>query len=468
MSSSTEMMKSSVILMTGLAFSFGLVLGLLVQLPGVSSPHNERLRRDIHVMRRGEETVAVSDGDQLRLLEKPQNHSGDLTRKNSINEDVHKLHSEIQNTFDDIKELKPPVEKKKQSSQDQVYVSSVVVSTRKSSNEESVIAPEREVFDDFPVIENGMFWSQELEALHPAGFKLSDVSEWRTQVTSFHVDDLQEGCGRMQNRLVIYSDGKKACARYRINSDQMQGEVYSFYLAQALNIHNVAPPVLTYADAQSPQWSSVQPQLNSAEWSSQKVVVLTPFLEQLSSVYIPQELRSSKTELQPGTTLVKGRNSSDLVELMQWSDLVIFDYLTANLDRVVNNMYNQQWNDRMMDSPAHNLLSLLTPEDTPNKLLVFLDNESGLFHGYRLLDKYASYHKQLLSSVCVFRKATVEAVRHYHESGDIVEEVMNLYKTWEPLSSGLPQIPSSTANILRSRLRDVYTQIQTCKNRYSR
>jgi hypothetical protein len=32
-----------------------------------------------------------------------------------------------------------------------------------------------------------------------------------------------DGCGRMQNRMLTFRDASKACARYRLNIDQMQG-----------------------------------------------------------------------------------------------------------------------------------------------------------------------------------------------------------------------------------------------------
>ena len=484
-------MRSSVLLMTGLAFTFGLIIGLLLQLPGVSSPlrslQNIRVKRDVvHLTRDDEGTTAVYDGDQLRTIDNHQNNSGDLL-SSGITNAVEKLHTDIQQIYDSIEAIKSS----NKHPEDDLGIPPAPVSVSVTLNlghhpqendgsdtPESTIV-EHPLSDISSVISDNIYWSDSMEDLYPKGFTAANVSTWRQLIQEKNITDIREGCGRMQNRIIHYEDGSKACARYRINVDQIQGEVYSFYLAQGLGIHNLPPPVLAYADPKQSQWSTVQPQINSAEWSSERVVVMTPWLEDLSSVYIPRELRSADGVLAGTNDILVDRTANDMVALMQWSDLVIFDYLTANLDRVVNNMYNQQWNDQMMNSPTHNLLSIPQMEsqvgdsDSSSKrskgqdLLVFLDNESGLFHGYRLLDKYAPYHTSLLDSVCIFRKSTVEAVRRLHEDGDVVKELMEIYREHEPLHNGLPQLPTNTANVLRTRLRDVYTHIEKCQARYN-
>ena len=44
------------------------------------------------------------------------------------------------------------------------------------------------------------------------------------------------------------------------------------------------------------------------------------------------------------------------VFLATWSDMIIFDYITGNLDRLVNHMYNLHASDKnALSLPIHNL-----------------------------------------------------------------------------------------------------------------
>ena len=64
---------------------------------------------------------------------------------------------------------------------------------------------------------------------------------------------VEKGCGRMKNRLLHLEGGGRVCCRYRQNQDQIQGEVFSFYLSRAIGqfessstiFHNISIPCLT-------------------------------------------------------------------------------------------------------------------------------------------------------------------------------------------------------------------------------
>lgn len=161
----------------------------------------------------------------------------------------------------------------------------------------------------------------------------------------------------------------------------------------------------------------------------------------------------SKDEATPGM----------LTELAQWSDLILFDYLTANLDRVVNNLYNLQWNPAMMDAPAHNLAR------EPNSgLLIFFDNESGLLHGYRLLGKYEAYHGALLQSLCVFRRSTADVIKRLHRNRDVGTLLQERFDVSDPeFRDFLPSLPDKSIKILNERIDRVHEQITHCERQYA-
>ena len=309
---------------------------------------------------------------------------------------------------------------------------------------------------------NGIYWSPEAEMMVPESITEEETKAWRHKVNTQTVAAMKQGCGRQQNRLVQLSDGSIACARYRINRDQIQGEVFSYYLARLLGIQNVPPPVLALPDPSDPRWSPVLDELISAQWNSDRVVVLTPWVENLNPVFIPEELRPASRRLHPDPISTENRKPADIGELVQWSDLIILDYLTANVDRAVNNLYNLQWNSDMMSAPAHNLEKV--GQHGP---LIFLDNESGLFHSYRLLDKYSEYQESFLKALCVFRQSTADAIKTLAKEGQIGNKLAGIFTEQEPLHTHLPLPRATNMAILQTRLQNVAKQIEYCDKLYT-
>ncbi|CAH0391869.1 unnamed protein product [Bemisia tabaci] len=305
---------------------------------------------------------------------------------------------------------------------------------------------------------DGVYWNQEVEKALPSGYSQKDATRWRKYVRTSSVVKMEEGCGRMQNRLLIFKDGTRACSRYRQNTDQIQGEIFSFFLGRILGLKNLTPSTLAVVKARSSLWSKVKSQASLAQWHEDRPVVVTMYLPALEPAYIPSPLRSVNKRLHPND--VDGP-MPDIVELAQWSDLIVFDYLTANLDRVVNNMYNLQWNPGMMNASAHNLA-----KNADTGLLVFLDNESGLLHGYRLLSKYESYHSVLLDALCVFRKPTIDALTKLKTDGN-VGYLLNELSFDELDREALPTLPEKSIRILNSRIERVLNHVAWCEKQYA-
>ena len=422
----TVMARRDVLAMGGIAFSAGLLLGLLLHLPGVSfNRHHNEART-------------------------PENPTADI--------DVARLASARPLTTSKVNATT------RLSGNNQPYVG-LFRQTRFNNRENP---GNKQLGDDARgtsdldlsrIIVDGIFWSREIETNAPDGFSDDDLAKWRRKTEATRVVSLDAGCGMMQNRHIVFDDSMRACARYRINVDQIQGDIFSFYLSRLLGMRNVPPSVLATADGGRHQWSSVDRQLVAAQWNPTRAFVVIPWVTGLAPAFIPPNLRPENRTLHPTTAALRNKTRHELVDLMQWTDLIIFDYLTANVDRVVNNMFNHQWNDHMMDRPAHNL-------HHSSGLLVFLDNESGLFHSYRLLDKYAHYHNSLLSSVCVFRRSVAERVRTLYREGDIGTRLVALFEKHEPLHRKIPTIPLENMQILHRRLGDVYRQIEQCQHTF--
>ena len=309
---------------------------------------------------------------------------------------------------------------------------------------------------------NGIIWPDELVKKCPSAISITDQNSWKNKVQTSAILKIEEGCGNMQNRLITFKDSTKACVRYRLNSDLMQGEIYSYYLSRLLNIGYTTPTTLHMVDFTNHQWSRVQTDISNARWSDSKPLIFTQWIDNLEPVFMPIELRTLNVGIHADHDLLKGKSLSELCDLVQWSDLIVFDYMSANLDRVVNNMFNLKWNDKMMDKPIHNL-----EKSSHNGAFVFLDNESGLFHGYRLLDSHDQYHRKLLQSICVFRPETVRIIEKLYKDRNIGSRLVDLYISEEKYQNMLPRISAKSLDILQKRLDDVYRHIQSCKQFYS-
>ncbi|KAJ8929406.1 hypothetical protein NQ314_017906 [Rhamnusium bicolor] len=334
---------------------------------------------------------------------------------------------------------------------------------------ESFIPQEK---SDENLVENGIYWGRQIEQSLPEGYKDKKHDIWGDYVKKAVAIKMENGCGRMQNRLVTFQDGLKGCVRYRQNTDQIQGELFSFYLAKILNLPNLAPSAVSVVDLRQPLWQNLRNEIASAQWNSNRPIVLTQFISNLNSANIPGVFKPIERHLNKNDVLNMTKNEvleendmvKNFVELAQWSDLIIFDYLTANLDRIVNNLYNYQWNANIMDAPAHNLA-----KKSDSDLLVFLDNESGLLHGYRLLKKYEIYHSILLENLCMFRKQTADIIRKLKTNGNIGNLLREMFdrQNSDSIKDILPTIPDKSVKILNERIDKVYNQISKCESIFS-
>ncbi|XP_071494537.1 four-jointed box protein 1-like [Diadema antillarum] len=310
-----------------------------------------------------------------------------------------------------------------------------------------------------------ILWGDYVENLLPDKVSDSEVSAWSFDVRGRQIRQLLPGCGRGKNRLAILDNGDKLCCRYRQNFDQIQGEILSFHLSRLLSIDNLPLAVLLRFSKENDQWEMVRQNASRAGWEDQKIIVATKWVSDLEPAYMPLELRAPNQTFGPvqleehSSEFDQKDNRDHLTKLAQWSDLVVFDYVTANLDRTINSLVNLQWNKHMLEQPVHNV-----EYSVSSNRLTFLDNESGMLHGYRMLSRYGHYLDQVLNSVCVFRLQTVRGlhtVLSSENSGwDLLQAALN---SEEPLYEYLPSFPPKFREILQRRLLSVASHISSCQ-----
>ena len=101
------------------------------------------------------------------------------------------------------------------------------------------------------IVEDGIFWSTEVEAAVPPGPSDQQVLIQIQELRDRKVKSLESPnwlhCGRQKNRFIHFEDGSNACARYRgaDHVEFIQGELMAFYLARLLGISNTPAVILS-------------------------------------------------------------------------------------------------------------------------------------------------------------------------------------------------------------------------------
>lgn len=235
------------------------------------------------------------------------------------------------------------------------------------------------------------------------------------------------------------------------------GDVYSFALSRLLGMHHVPSTILT--DLSSRQWQVVSPHALNNRTELFPFALLTEWINDLDEAYVPHVLMRSEEKIQAGDNLAN-LSSDDIRDLIQWTDMLIFDYLTVNTDRMINLLYNKHWNARIVEHPVHNL------HKDKEGLLIFIDNESGMIKGQQLfLDTRKDYHSlynRLLNRTCVFRRRTVERIRGLSRSQGVGKQLNDTLKHMDPLAEELGSLAKKYTDGLQSRIDHVYSYMKSC------
>ena len=227
------------------------------------------------------------------------------------------------------------------------------------------------------------------------------------------VVSLETGCGRMKNRLATLEDGTRVCVRYRENGNQLRGDLYAYHFNRQLGMWNVPPTVAVKLDLTGKQWKNVSQAAMKAGWKNGISIIVSQVVEGLQEEYFPPELLASSAS-RPLT--VQSASSPSAKRLMEWTDMILFDYIIGHNDRLFNALLNSKWNSHMMEKPVHNLKKMGSTSD-----LVLLDNESGFDFGYVAAEQKEEYRLlqiAFLERICMFRRPTISSLRKLGRDGD--------------------------------------------------
>lgn len=289
--------------------------------------------------------------------------------------------------------------------------------------------------------------------------RFSEESERQFFLKARHsrVVSLKQKCGRMKNRMAVFEDGTKACCRYRENPNELRGELYMYYLSKVLGTWNVPPAVLVRLNFSSEQWMDVVNVARASGWLNGHHLVMTMYVEQLEPEYLPEQLKVKNSSLMPSlfTTLPKVKRE----KLLQWSDLIVMDYLTGHSDRLFCNLINLQWTPSMLERPIHNLA-----RSTDTNTLVLFDNESAFWIGYGIArhnHKYYHLQKEFLLRLCVFKQSTLHALQTMSVNPATI--IKGSFRSSDPVGfTELGKLPTRAWEEFHSRLHHLLLWVDDC------
>lgn len=106
--------------------------------------------------------------------------------------------------------------------------------------------------------------------------------------------------------------------------------------------------------------------------------------------------------------------------------------------------------------------------------LWFLDNESSFLDAYSLLykdnvngNRFQRFHRDMLQSLCIFRKKTIDRLFALKKSVDPAQLLLEFVNVNEPLFDKLPTIHENSIfrQHFQDRIEEVWNWIQQCQLR---
>lgn len=310
----------------------------------------------------------------------------------------------------------------------------------------------------YGIVHEGVTWDPTIVQSIPQVFSAEGDKDFIDKAHRLRIINITKGCSDYEKRMLILEDGTKVCSKHRVNYQQLQSELYSFHLSRILNIYNIPPAVLVKVDYTTAQWQDVIGDATKAGLRQGMVVVLTQYIDNFLPTYIPDLLQVKSDILLPTNTSFKTTSERKIHQLIQWTNLIVFDFITANSDRVMNALANMQWNPRVISMPVHNLY------ETAQGSIIFIDNESGFWLGYKLAsesENHRKLQKSYITKICIVDGSVLHAIEELLDTG--CDMLRKRVVEHDPESCRfIPMIKTNIIDELENRLTFTITSINSC------
>ena len=149
--------------------------------------------------------------------------------------------------------------------------------------------------------------------------------------------------GRSDGAMVAFRNGMRACAKLPAHkpTQSVRAEFYSYQLAVLLGIHFVPPVVV----------EEMPP--NADNWMAGETIVFSLFVDSLQPEYIPRTIMESRYKGEPWN--IENASASERKRLEQWSTMIVLDYLTGQIDRLVSLQLVTRHDKEYSSGPVWNL-----------------------------------------------------------------------------------------------------------------
>ena len=184
---------------------------------------------------------------------------------------------------------------------------------------------------------SSLLWPQHGDWRINPQFTEKVVRAFMTKVHSLRVITLEKGCSTSKhwNRLATLEDGTHVCCR-RSNT----GSVYSYHLNRLLGLWNIPPVTAVKLNLTSDQWSSVQEAARLARWRDGSIMLMELFVDDLKEENIlPYFTENSTSVLSVPMVYTLPLAPVEKRRMVQWTDMILFDFLIGHTDRVFHNQY---------------------------------------------------------------------------------------------------------------------------------
>ena len=285
----------------------------------------------------------------------------------------------------------------------------------------------------------------------PGPFASADLARFVQALRSGRVRKIREShmgswAARKGLNLRGRLDGKTVLMKRR-ERQQLQSELYSYYLNCYLDMWNAPPTALGCVNKYG-KWTNY-----TTNGADNTCYIITPYVEGLKDeVYIPDQVQQG-IDLEAISTTPREMN-----RLMEWSDMILFDFLSGHTDRLSDNLFLPHIN---MHVPLKRLPNVAK---VPSGDLILIDHEA-TFHTayYKARTSLAERKRQshFLGRVSVFRRHTVERSCTLCSEDDPASTLETLISDHDPLSLRIASLLSSSD---RESFRDQLSHVcsRTC------
>ena len=311
-----------------------------------------------------------------------------------------------------------------------------------------------------------LYWPNDKQWTIQPLFSESEASVFMDKIRSLPVVSLEKGCSSTStlNRLATLEDGTKVCCRIL-----KIGNIYSYHLNWLLGLRNVPPITAVKLNLRSERWKNVHDIAKAAKWHDRMLIIMELFIDNLTEVYNLPYFNDNETSI----LTVPAAEKLPLTPLarkmmVEWSDMILFDFLIGHTDRL---FFNQYFHRLVDGQPVKNLYK------TPSSKLVLIDNDSAFTQGYtggtfyRTPRDYEIMCAYLIRT-CAFRQHTIEGIlsleTHSNDSGSPLATLQNYIKENDPYTySVIHSSQNRMENIeknMRDRIEEIKSRLLECKS----